>query len=129
MIGVEVSRAFGMPGGQHAVFDGTDAIDAPLIVGDGLGELALDGRLRVEAVDDLLREGAVSGHVFGGEHDDARSEAVAQGVQAGAGAALRNRTVGCRPGIRRLRSGVRRFGVPAGLAFNLSKTVGCIFCG
>jgi hypothetical protein len=39
---------------EHAVFDGPDAVDTPLIVGDGLSELALDGCLRVEAVYDLL---------------------------------------------------------------------------
>jgi hypothetical protein len=48
-----------------------------LIVSDGLGELALDRRLRVEAVDDFFREGVIGVHVFGGEDDDARGESVA----------------------------------------------------
>jgi hypothetical protein len=46
--------------------------------------------LRIEAVDDFFREDAVGGHVFGGERDYAYSEAMAQGVHAGAGAALSN---------------------------------------
>ena len=46
--------------GEHAVFDGPDAIDAPLIIGDGLGELTLDGRAGAEAVDDFLSEGLIS---------------------------------------------------------------------
>jgi hypothetical protein len=39
---------------EHAVFDGPDAVDTPLIVGNRLCELALDRRLRVEAVYDFL---------------------------------------------------------------------------
>jgi hypothetical protein len=54
MLGVEVACVFKMRVGEHAVFDGANAVDAPLIVGDGLGELALEGRLRAEAVDDFF---------------------------------------------------------------------------
>ena len=74
---IEIGRGFEMAHAEHAVLDGADAIDAPLIVGDGLGELALDRSLRVEAVHELFGECVVSVHVFRGEHDDARSEAVA----------------------------------------------------
>ena len=51
---VEVAGSFEMRLGEHAVFDGTNPVDAPLIVGDRLRELALDGGLRVEAVDDFF---------------------------------------------------------------------------
>jgi len=40
VLGVELAGAFEMRIGEHAVFDGSDAIDAPLIVGNGLRELA-----------------------------------------------------------------------------------------
>jgi len=60
-----------------------------MIVGDGLGELTLDGRLLVETVDDLLGECLVGGHVFRRQDNDARSEAVTERVHAGARPALR----------------------------------------
>jgi hypothetical protein len=50
MAGIEVARGFKIAHAEHAVFNRSDAVDAPLIVGDRLGELALDRRLRVEAV-------------------------------------------------------------------------------
>ena len=74
---------------EHAVFNGTDAVDAPLIVCDRLSELALDRGLRVKAVDDFFGEGVVSVHVFRGKDDDARGKSVAQGVHFGAGFASR----------------------------------------
>jgi hypothetical protein len=86
---IEIACGFEVAHAEHAIFDGADAIDAPLIIGDGLGELALDGRLRVEAVDDFFRKRVIGGHVFRGEHDDACGEAMAKGVHAGTGAALR----------------------------------------
>ncbi len=43
---------------EHAVVDRADAVDAPLIVGDGFGELALDWSLRVEAVSAVSFENA-----------------------------------------------------------------------
>jgi hypothetical protein len=104
MAEIDVARGFEMAHAEHAVFDGPNAVDAPLIVGDRLGELALDRGLRVEAGHDFPREFPVGVHVFRGEDDDARGEAVAQGVHAGAGFAWRGRgalgffcveTVGC----------------------------------
>jgi hypothetical protein len=77
------------PHAEHAVFDGPDAVD-----GDRLGEVALDRRLRVEAVDDFPGEGLVGVHVFGGEHDDTRSETVAKSVHAGTGFAFLGTTGG-----------------------------------
>ena len=92
---VEIARGFEVTHAQHAVFYRSDTVDAPLVVGDGLGKLALDRCLRVEAVYDFFGESLVGVHVFGGEHDDARSEAVAKGVHAGTGIPLRGRgTVG-----------------------------------
>jgi hypothetical protein len=80
MAGIEVARGFKMAPAEDTVFDGPYALDAPLIVGDRLGELALDWGLRVEAVHDFFGEGPgpVGVHVFAGEDDDARGEAVAQ---------------------------------------------------
>jgi hypothetical protein len=89
VIGVDVASIFEMTDAEHAVFDGRDAVNAPLIVGDGLSELALDRRLRVQAVDDFFGECIVGVHVLGREHDDARGESVAECVHAGAGTALR----------------------------------------
>jgi hypothetical protein len=47
-----------------------------------LGQLALDGRLRAEAVDDFFGERVIGGHVLTGKDNDSRREAVAQCVQA-----------------------------------------------
>src|ERR1035438_1459405 len=91
---IEVAGGFEMAHTEHAVFDGPYTIDAPLIVGDGLGKLALDRGLRVEAIDDFFGECLVGVHVFGGEHDDARGEAVAKGVHAGTGFAFLGTTRG-----------------------------------
>jgi len=77
---VEIAGGFEVAHAEHAVFDGPDTVDAPLIVGHGLGELAFDRGLRVEAVDDFFGERLVGVHVFVGEHDDARGQAVAEGV-------------------------------------------------
>jgi hypothetical protein len=52
--GVEVAGVFEVPLGEHSVLNGADAVDAPLIVGDGLRELALDWSSGGEAVDDFL---------------------------------------------------------------------------
>jgi hypothetical protein len=41
---VEVSGGFEVAHAEHAVFYRSDTVDAPLIVGDGLGELALDAQ-------------------------------------------------------------------------------------
>ena len=54
MLGVEVAGVFEVRIGEHSVLNGADAVDAPLIVGHGLRELALHGGLGVEAVDDFF---------------------------------------------------------------------------
>jgi hypothetical protein len=84
---IEIAGGLEMTHPEHAVFDGPYPVNPPLIVGDRLGELALDRGLRVEAGYDFFREFVVSGHVFRREGDDARGEAVAKGIHAGAGAA------------------------------------------
>ena len=68
---------------EHSVFEGFDAVDAPLVVSRGLGELSFDRGCRVEAVGIFFGEGEVDGHVFGGQDDDVSGEAVAEGVEAG----------------------------------------------
>ena len=88
IVRIEIAGGFEMSLSEHAVFDGTEAVDAPLIVGYGLSELELDWRLGVEAVDDFFAELLVGGHVFGGENDDARSETVTEGVHDGTGPPL-----------------------------------------
>ncbi|MDP8983269.1 MAG: hypothetical protein M3O35_22060 [Acidobacteriota bacterium] len=94
MLGVKVTERAEVPFGEHAVFDGPDAIDAPLIVGDGLGELALHRGAGVEAVDQVLGEGLISIQILSGKHYDAGSEAVAQRVQAGSDLAGRGSGAG-----------------------------------
>ncbi|MDP8981088.1 MAG: hypothetical protein M3O35_10905 [Acidobacteriota bacterium] len=88
-LGVELAGVFGVRLSEHAVLDGADAVDAPLIVGDGLGELPLDGSSGREAVDEFLGERSISRQIFGGEYDDSRSKTVAECVQAGTHLALR----------------------------------------
>src|ERR1035438_4217318 len=112
---VEIARGFEVAQAKHAVFYRSDAVDAPLIVGDRLGELALDRWLRVEAGYDFFGKGLVGVHVFGGKHDDARSEAVAQRVHAGAGFASGS-AVG----------GGRRWSLPGRFVIYRFEPVGCI---
>ena len=69
--------------GEHAVFDGVDAVEAPLLVGDGLGEFALEGSLGVEGADEVLGEGLVGGAVLAGKDDHAAGEAVAGSIVGG----------------------------------------------
>jgi hypothetical protein len=64
-------------------------VDAPLIVGDGLRELALDWSSRGKAVDEFPGERLISRQIFAGEHHDSRRETVAECIQAGAHLALR----------------------------------------
>jgi len=96
VIGIEIARGFEVTHAEHAILDGADAVDPPLIVGYRLGELALDRSLRIEAVDYFLGECLVSSHVFAGEDDDARSEAVGAGRScwSGPGPAAR-KAAGC----------------------------------
>jgi len=51
---VEIPGGFEVAHTEHAVFDGPYTINAPLIVRDSLGELALDRHLCVEAVHDFF---------------------------------------------------------------------------
>ena len=81
-----------------------------------LADLPVDRGLRVEAVDDFFGEGLVGVHVFVGEHDDARGEAVAEGVHAGPGFAFPSAAGG-------------GLGVSGRLVIYGLEAVGCVFSG
>jgi hypothetical protein len=69
---------------EDAGFDGAGAIEAPLVFGDGLGELLLENAERNEGFDDglaMFLEGFV---LFGSEKVDLAGEAVFVRVETGA---------------------------------------------
>ena len=69
--------------GEEVGFHGSDAVEAPGSVGDGLSEVGFGGALglvlEVEGLGVLL----VGGEVVGGQDDDLAGEAVAEGVHGG----------------------------------------------
>jgi hypothetical protein len=69
---------------EHVVLDGCGFIDAPLVAGVGLGQLAFGGADGREGVDDLLRELIEFFDFFLGHDEDLRGEAVFEGVEAAA---------------------------------------------
>jgi hypothetical protein len=88
MLRIEIAGSFRVSEAEHAVFDGPEAVDAPLVIGNGVGELAFEGCLGIEAVNDFAGELLVSGEVFGGEHDDACGDAMAAGIDFGTASAF-----------------------------------------
>ena len=58
--------------------------ETPLLIGDGLGELAFERGARGERFDEFLGEGFIEIEVFTGKDDDASGKAVAHGVQGSA---------------------------------------------
>jgi hypothetical protein len=60
-----------------------NAVETPLRVDDGLGELAFGERFGSETEEEFVGEFAVSVEIFGGQDYDAGGQAVAQSVQAG----------------------------------------------
>ena len=79
---------------EDAGFDGAGAVEAPVVFGDGLGELLLENADGGEGFDDGLAvflEGVV---LFGGEEVDLAGESVFVGVETGALLA----GLGCWPG-------------------------------
>ena len=83
VIGRDVGGGFHVAECEHAVFDGADAVEAPLGVDEGLGVLALDRRFGGETLEEFFGEGLVGFEVFFGEDDDASGESVAAGVDRG----------------------------------------------
>jgi hypothetical protein len=74
--------------------DGEDAIETPVVVGDRLSDLELEGVCGLEAVQELGAELVVGRAVFGGEDGGLPGEAVAEVVQADALAARGGRGAG-----------------------------------
>ena len=54
--------------GQHAVFEGAHAVEAPLSVDDGLGELAFSEGFGGEIDEEFGGEALIGGEVFGGKN-------------------------------------------------------------
>ena len=60
VIDIDVGSGFEMAEGEHAVFDGADAVEAPLRVDEGLGILAFDGGFGVETVEEFFKHATSS---------------------------------------------------------------------
>jgi hypothetical protein len=69
--------------GEHAFFEGADAVEPPLRIDDGLGALALGEGLGSETGEVFFGEFSVSVEILGGQDDYAGGQAVAKSVQAG----------------------------------------------
>ena len=100
---VKFGRVFFVAEGEEAGFEGAETVEAPLMVGKGLGELGFDGAFGLKVADEGAGEGEVLLQVFAGEDDDLGGEAVAEcveggtfftGVGAGAGGILRVAAIG-----------------------------------
>ena len=74
--------------GEEAVFDGFDAPETPLRVGDDLGEFALDRVFGFEAGDDFGAEALEFVLVFGGQEDRVARQSVFCRVLTGGGFAF-----------------------------------------
>ena len=66
-------------------FDGAGAVEAPVVLGDGDGELGFFGAFGLEGGEHAGFEGLVCAAVVVGEDEELAGEAVAGGVEAGAG--------------------------------------------
>src|SRR5579863_5084890 len=80
--------------GEYVGLGGAGAVETPVVLGDGLGELPLAGSFGLEAIDELAAEAVVRFTVLGGEDGDLAGEAVAQVVHAGACVAVRSSGAG-----------------------------------
>jgi hypothetical protein len=67
--------------GEHGVFEGSGAIEAPLVLRDGLGEIDFEGADWGEGFADSIAVFSEGGLVFRGMDHDLAGEAVAEGVQ------------------------------------------------
>jgi addiction module HigA family antidote len=84
MFGFDFCRFSGVAEGEDVVFDRVGPVQAPVVVGDDLGELLFVGIGRVEAGDQAVAEVVHGGAVFIGHEADLSGEAVAECVEAGA---------------------------------------------
>lgn len=78
--GIRVAIVFD---GEETGFERLDAIEAPLGIGHGLGELGFKCAIGLEVGVEIFGEEAVGFGVFGGEKDEVTGQAVAEGVEAG----------------------------------------------
>ena len=67
--------------GEDGIFEGAGAVESPLVLGDGLGEIGLDGAGRSEGFADGVALHLEGCPVFGCVNDDLAGKAVAKGVQ------------------------------------------------
>ena len=70
---------------EEGLFDAADAVDAPVVVGDGLGEAEFEFGDRVEGGDDAFAVAGVVGLVFVGHEAHEAGESVFEAVEAGGG--------------------------------------------
>src|SRR5215467_7630740 len=67
--------------GENGVFEGAGAVESPFVLGDGFGEIELQGADGGEGFADGFTVFLEGGLVFGGMDDDLAGESVAEGVQ------------------------------------------------
>src|ERR1019366_8882652 len=77
-------RGFKIAEREDVALDGEHAIETPVILGDRLSDLELEGVFRLEAVQEAGAEFVVGRAVFGREDGRLPGEAVAEIVQADA---------------------------------------------
>jgi hypothetical protein len=65
--------------GEDGVFEGPGAVEAPLVLGDGLGEVEFEGADGCEGSADGFAVFLEGGLIFRGVDDDLAGEAVAKG--------------------------------------------------
>ena len=80
--GIDLIFRVGVAEGEDAVFDGADAIEAPVAVGDEVGELEFEGAVWAEAGDDGVAKGVESAAIVVGHDGDLAGEAVEEAVEA-----------------------------------------------
>src|SRR6202000_1571912 len=73
---------------EYVGLEGTDTVETPAVLSDGVGELLFHGRFGIEAFNEPIDKGVVRFAIFGGEDRDLAGEPVTQVVSAGTGFAF-----------------------------------------
>ena len=79
-VGIAGEAGTEMADGEHVGFDGASAVHAPVVFGDGLGELDFEGAFGREAFDDGGAEFVVGFAIFVGHQVYLAGKAMAQCV-------------------------------------------------
>jgi hypothetical protein len=74
---------FGLPEGEDGVFQRAGAVEAPAVLGDGLGEIDFERAYGSQSFTDAVAVFVKSFPVFRGVDDDLAGESVAEGVEGG----------------------------------------------